>query len=256
MRAHNSQRKTEILVVTPTYSSIESGAGQVVKELITVMARRAPFHFTWAAHDDHEGERILPDMTAPGEAPPTILPMQGWLFFEKIFRLRWPVWNKLSRKLLRHAIVDTDIVWIHDTLYLGAWVAFRRARAIGRPIFITQHNTPVLYAEQSSPWQRAWIHFVDRIITRPMLRKAQQVTFTSHVAARFYQERVSFRNAVRVVPNGVDAQIFHPPSADDYRGLRTRFSLRDDQPVLLFSGRFEKVGGLLALRRIAEALPK
>lgn len=246
-RAQPSQRKGEILVVTPGFATPGSGAAHAAGELITAISRRAPFHFTWVAH----GGGALPNI--PGQ---TMLPMHGWNMVEKPLGRRWPFWNRQSLHTLRQAVTGADLVWLHDTLYPGAVAAFRMARASRKPVLITQHDSPAFYAAHGELMRRGWIRLVDRLVTSRLLRKAHQVTFTSDAAARFYHRRVRFRTPVRIIPDGIEGQVFRPPSADDYRNLRARFALRDDQPVLLFAGRFDAASGLPVIRHLAQLLPK
>src|SRR5262249_14644838 len=132
-RAQSSQRKGEILVVTSGFAAHGTGASHAAGELITAISRRAPFHFTWAAHADG----ALPNI--PGQ---TSLPMQGWRIIEKPFGRRWPFWDRRSLQTLRQAATAADLVWVHDTLYPGAVAAFRMARALHKPVLITQHDNP------------------------------------------------------------------------------------------------------------------
>ena len=67
---------------------------------------------------------------------------------------------------------------------------------------------------------------------------AQQTVFVSDRVAEHYHRRVMFTAPVMIVPNGVDSETFHPAAADKRWELRSSFALRDDQPVLLFVGRF------------------
>jgi glycosyltransferase involved in cell wall biosynthesis len=182
--------------------------------------------------------------------------MQGWNSVENTFGIRWPFWNRHSLQALHEAIAGANLVWIHDTLYPGAHAAFRIARAMGRPVLATQHQSPSFYGAQRNPLRGLWSRLSDRIVTSRLLRQARQVTFTSNAAARFYHRRISFPAPARIIPNGVDSHAFHPPSPDDYRNLRKRFALRDDQPVLLFVGRLERANTLSIIRHMAFLLPK
>ncbi len=246
-RGHGQKRQGEILVVTPAFAAPSGSAYNAVGDLLAAISTRAPFRFTWAAR----ASETLPEI--PGQ---TLLPMRGWNVAENVPGFRWPYWDRASLVTLRHAIAGADCVWLHDTLYPGARAAFRMARAFEKPVLVTQHDNPVFAAGYGGNLQRTWTTLKDRYVTARLLRRAQQVTFTSDNAARFYHRSVPFQAPIKIIPLGVDQRVFCPPSTEEYKELRAKFSLRDDQPVMLFAGRFEAASGLPVIQQLAKILPK
>ncbi len=247
IRGPSSNRQNEILVVTSAFADPEGNICHVAGELISAISMRGPFRFTWAARS---GDSV------PEIAGQTFLPMRGWKMIDNIPGIRSPFWNKASRESLRRAIAAADCVWLHDTLHPGAIMASRMARAMRKPVLVTQHDNPLFAAGYGGSLRRFWASTKDFLITKYLLRRAHQVTFTSDNAARFYNRRVPFKKPVKIIPLGVDRHTYRPPTTDEYKGLRAKFSLRDDQPVMLFAGRFESGSGLAVVRELARLLPK
>jgi glycosyltransferase involved in cell wall biosynthesis len=59
-----------------------------------------------------------------------------------------------------------------------------------------------------------------------------------------------------IIPNGVDPEAFHPIDAEQRWALRAKFALRDDQPVMLFVGRFTEKKGLPVIDHLSKLLPE
>jgi glycosyltransferase involved in cell wall biosynthesis len=106
-----------------------------------------------------------------------------------------------------------------------------------------------------NPALRGLLFAAYRVLGRIVLGGATQVVFVSDSVRRHFQGFVTFKSPPLLVPNGVDATVFHP--VDDARrmALRCELGARPDAPLLLFVGRFVEKKGLLLLRRLAERLP-
>ncbi len=61
---------------------------------------------------------------------------------------------------------------------------------------------------------------------------------------------------VMVIPNGVDPEIFYPVDAEQRKQLRAQFALRDDQPIVMFSGRFVDKKGLPVIEKLSQLMPE
>ncbi len=219
---------------------IERAVGRLVDELVTI----GQFHISWAASMDDAAPPENPFLSA--------IPMKAYNFLERNFGIPWPIWGLKSLRALKNAIHRADLVWLHDAPYMGNIIAFRMARAAKKPVVITQHIGPVPYR---NPLWRGLMAIADRIFTRPMLRNAQQTVFISDLVADNYHRKQIFETPVRIVPNGVDSDVFTPVSAEKRQTLRAQFALRDNQPVLLFVGRFIDKKGLPVIQRLAPMLP-
>lgn len=245
-------RRRAVLVVTPYYAqhggSIERIAGQLIQDI----AAKDVFHFTWAASNCVEPKQQKSNMTEEGKSL-LLLPMRALNQLERFFGWRWPIWTRRSIRQLRRAVEGVDCLWLHDTFSLGSLLAFHMARQQHKPILITKHSGPTKHPHFI---QRLWMSGIDSLITRRLLSQAQQTTFTGDAAAEFYYHRIGFSSPVKIIPNGVDGHIYHPPLPEKRSYLRARFALRRDQPVLLFVGRFTSENGLMVIRELAKLLPE
>lgn len=234
----------EVVVVTHFFGGHGGGIEMVAEKLVREIPLQSFVHFTWMASDCDPAPQI------EGQ---TLVPMKSWNGIEKLLGLPWPLWSFKSLKTLKEAIKKADILWLHDTLYPGNILAYRYARKFKKPIAITQHIAPIPY---KNPVLRLAMKWADRIFTSRMLLNADEVIFISDRVAEEYYARVPFTRPIRVIPNGVDVRLYHAPIPENRRYLRQQFALKNDQPVILFVGRFVAKKGLDVIRRLATALPE
>ena len=238
------ERPLEVAVVSHYYGPHGGGIELVAERLIREIATDETIHFTWIA------SATDPAPIIDGQAT---LPMRTFNATEKLLGVPWPIWTTGSLRRMRQFIQKADVVWLHDTLYLGNIVAFYAARKAGKPVVIAQHIAPIPYR---NPLLRWTMHAADRLITARMLKNANEVIFISDRVAEDYYHRVRFTRPIKVIPNGVDVRLFHPPISENRRFLRQQFALKAEQPVLLFVGRFVEKKGLDVIRRLAQMLPE
>lgn len=239
--SHEGRRT--IAVVTHYYNGHGGGIEQVAQRLIHEVSGLGDFHFIWMASDCDP---------APVIEGQTMIPMSSCNVIERRMGLPMPLWGWKSLSTLRRTIQKADLLWLHDTLYIGNILAFLFAKRAKKPIIITQHIAPIPYR---NPLLRWLMRLADKLITAPMLKNADEVVFISDRVAEDYYRRVTFTKAIKVIPNGVDVRLFHPPIAENRRFLRQQFALKNEQPVLLFVGRFVEKKGLDVLRRLAVLFP-
>jgi glycosyltransferase involved in cell wall biosynthesis len=152
---------------------------------------------------------------------------------------------------LKKAIAAADLVWLHDTLFAGGLAAFWFARRQGKPLLVTRHRGPVRANPKRGKFFTA---LFDRVTSAIMLKNARQATFTNDAVAEHYYQRLPFAAPVKIIPNGVELDVFRPASMERRRHLRHRFALRDTTPVLLFVGDFTEANGLLVIHHLAQFL--
>ena len=136
---------------------------------------------------------------------------------------------------------------LHDCLYATNLLLFRAALKIGRPVVITQHVTEV-------PYRRWLVRSIQgeayRLLTEPMLARADRVVFVSErVRARF--QNVVSRRRSEVIENGIDVSRFGPPQVAERHRIRQELGFDADDTVLLFAGRFVGKKGLAHIRAAA-----
>jgi len=124
--ASGGAKPLEVVVVTHYYAEHGGGIELVADRLIREISLDPAMHFTWFA-SDCDAAPIIEGQAAQ--------PMRSFNFLEKTLGIPWPLWGWRSLGKLRQAIKKADVVWLHDSLYLGnilAMRAARRARKIGR----------------------------------------------------------------------------------------------------------------------------
>lgn len=233
----------KVAAVTHFFAAHGGGIELVAQRLIKEIAKKNECTFTWIASDAD---------AAPIIEGQTMLPMRSSNFIEKILGVPWPLWGRKSLKTMKETIRKSDVVWLHDTLYIGNILASRWAHKYNKPIVITQHIAPIDYR---NPFMRGLMKMADRVFSCRMLRKADEVTFISDRVAEDYYNRIVFTRPIKVIPNGVDTRVYHMPLSENRRFLRQQFALKNEQPVLLFVGRFVERKGLEAIREMAKASP-
>jgi len=234
----------EVAIVTHFFSGHGGGIELVAERLIRELSLDTTFHFSWVASDCDPSPQI------DGHE---ILPMRTCNIFEKLMGFPWPLWGIKSLRTLYKTIRKADVVWLHDTLYFGNILAFLVARKNHKPVIVTQHIAPIPYR---TPLLRWAMSLADKLIGCRILKLADAVVFVSDRVAEDYYARVSFTKPIKVVPNGVDIRVFHPPIAENRRFLRQQFALKSEQPVMLFVGRFVEKKGMDVIRRLAALFPE
>lgn len=239
----DAQPPREVVVVTHYFGAHGGGIERVAERLVRETAEVGNLHFTWFASD----------CDAPADiAGQDLVPVRAFNGFEKFPGLPLPIWSPSGLKRLRRAVQKADVVWLHDTLYMGNLFAFACARKAKKPIVITQHIAPIPYRNPLLRWA---MRLADKLFTARMLKKAEEVIFISDRVAEDYYGRVAFTRSIKVIPNGVDGRIFQPAIPENRRFLREQFALKNKQPVLLFVGRFVEKKGLEVVRRMAAQMP-
>jgi glycosyltransferase involved in cell wall biosynthesis len=94
----------------------------------------------------------------------------------------------------------------------------------------------------------------NRLVSRPMLRAADQVVFISGTTAAYF-EGTRFRRPPILAFNGVDVERFRPAEPGGKDAARSEHDLPAGRPLALFVGRFVEKKGLNVLRALAAARP-
>ena len=187
----------KFLMVTHYFDSHHGGIELVAKQLFRSLVRRK-CEVVWAAANV---------TAAPVEDTcAAVLPLKTWNVVETFTGLPFPIPSIGALKELCSRVGHADVVLLHDCLYLSNIAAFLRARALNVPVMIVQHIGIVPYRNFLL---NAIMRLANALVTRPMLAAAQQVIFISQNTAHYFAS-VPFRQAPRVVFNGVDTKIFTP----------------------------------------------
>lgn len=176
---------------------------------------------------------------------------RAWNVTERRLGFPYPLPSPLLYGKIRREVAASDVLHLHDCLYAANIAAFVAARAVHKPVLLTQHVAAVPYenvvvaAAQRAAYATAG---------RALLTGADQVTFVSPRVMAHFSGRVRFRRPPEVVENGVDTGLFRPP-AEGEAALRARLGVPERGPTLLFVGRFVSRKGLEAVRAAVVARP-
>jgi starch synthase len=149
-----------------------------------------------------------------------------------------PGWRGL-RALLRE-VQRSDVVIVHDSLYITSICAMLAARVKGRKVVLIQHIAGIAF---SSAVLRGVMALANLVVTRPMLRAADRLVFISDTVRQELLGQPARRD-YRLVFNGVDGALFHPAAAVPAAGA-----------PILFVGRFVEKKGLAVIRALAMQRP-
>lgn len=152
---------------------------------------------------------------------------------------------------LRRAVREADVVIIHDALYVTSILARMFAGGARKPVVLIQHIAAIEFA---NPLMRGLMRLANGLVTRPMLRRADQALFISDTVRTAFAD-VRTKRVPRLLFNGVDGAIFHAGSGDERAGTRQRHGLSATKRLAVFVGRFVEKKGLRVLREVARRLP-
>jgi glycosyltransferase involved in cell wall biosynthesis len=220
---------------------IEIVAGRLAREFA-----RSGIDVAWLATD------ASPSPDSKDEPRLRAIPLAAGNIAERLTGIPYPVLTPASFWRIVREVKAADAVLIHDALYLTSIAAFLAARWFGRPVVVVQHIGVVPFR---NPILRRTMELANRLFTRPILARSDQTVFISESTARHFNG-LKYRTRPEVIFNGVDTEVFSPPSGvDDIAAARCHFGLPVARPVALFVGRFVEKKGLPVLERLAKARP-
>jgi glycosyltransferase involved in cell wall biosynthesis len=178
-------------------------------------------------------------------------PIPAWNVTERRLGFPYPLPDPRYRRALGEIVEASDVVHLHDCLYATNLMLFRMALKMGRPVVITQHVTEV-------PYRRWLVRSIQgeayRLLTEPMLARADRVVFVSERVRARFQDVVSCHRS-EVIENGIEVSGFAPPPAAERHQIRQELGFDEAETVLLFAGRFVAKKGLAHIRAAAAQQP-
>jgi glycosyltransferase involved in cell wall biosynthesis len=173
-------------------------------------------------------------------------------FAEALLKIPYPVLFPSAWRAIFKEATQADIVLVHDALYMTSIVAYLAARRYRKPFVIVQHIGLVPYR---NPLLRKLMELANRLVARPILRRAKKVVFISELTKQYFAD-IRWRHAPALIFNGVDTKIFFPLVDDaEIAESRRKFDFARGVPIALFVGRFVEKKGLAVLERMARGRP-
>ena len=240
-RAVPEPANVKILIVSNYFYPEHIGGVEVVADNLATHYRRA----------GHEVRMVAADVPPSfRRAQPGDVPLRAWNLAEARLGFPYPIPGPAALPELWRQVDWCDVVHAHDSLYISSALSCLMARVRGRPVLITQHAKTIAYEQPYRRWlQTIAYHSLGRFV----LMLAGQVIF---VSAPVHDEMVRFvkpSQKARVVLNGVDTGFFAPLDSEARAGVRKRFGLEANKPLVLFVGRMVERKGVHLLRPIIEA---
>ena len=232
----------QFLCITHFFEAHGGGVERVAGQLNRHIARTG-HPIAWAASEA--------DPT-PDTAELTALPLRCVDPLEKLTGLPMPIPLPSAWNAMRRAVRRSDVVIIHDALYLTSLLAMLLAKLAGKRVILIQHIAAIEFA---SPVMRTIMRLANAIVTRPMLARADQAIFISEtVRAAFTGLRM--KRSPHLLFNGVDGAIFNTAVQADKAAVRRRHGLPDGVKTAMFVGRFVDKKGLAVIERLARRHPE
>jgi glycosyltransferase involved in cell wall biosynthesis len=232
------------LMITNYFESHQGGleliGGRLVRELL-----RLGEDVRWVASD------VTPP-AVDGELGGRAVPVRLCNITERRLGIPFPFPGLGALRSLALEVRRADVVLLQDSLYPMCVAAFLCAALWRKPVVIAQHVGIVPYR---NPLFRLIMAFLNRVVARPMLARADRVAFFSEITARYFAG-VRHRSPPTLMFTGVDTEVFHPVAETDKGGLRRRLELSAVRPVVLFVGRFVEKKGLPILEQMVRQRPE
>jgi glycosyltransferase involved in cell wall biosynthesis len=166
---------------------------------------------------------------------------------EKLLGIPYPVLLPSAWRAILRETARSEVVLVHDALYMTSLIGWLAARLHRKPLVIVQHVGLVPFR---SALLRGLMQLANRLIAAPLLRRADRAIFISELTMTQFAS-VRWRRAPALVFNGVDTSIFSPPSTPEAQQAREALNLPSDVPIALFVGRFVEKKGLQVLESLA-----
>lgn len=167
------------------------------------------------------------------------------LFFLEKFHVPVPL-TLLSLQSFR-ALSRSDVVHVHDGLYVSSFLAAMFAKLIGKKVVVTVHISHILYSNKVVDTLEKVAEY---LIAKPIFEVADSILLINDELSSDFS---SYSNKVHVLPNGVDTNLFHPVSLIEKKKLRIKNGITTEKKILLFVGRLvPKKGFDLLLRATSD----
>ncbi len=215
---------------------LERVAGHLNREFVA-----AGHTSSWAA-GDADG---LPD------SPAKLIGLRCANPTEALTGLPMPIPWPRSVRALSLAVSASDIVVIHDALYVTSIWAMIFAKKRRKPVVLIQHIGSIPFASRA---MRAIMQIANVIVTRPMMSAADRLVFISDTVRDELMGSPPRRES-QLVFNGVDHRVFNGCGDHPREVTRRRWSLPEGKTLAIFVGRFVEKKGLSVIHALARQRP-
>lgn len=217
----NKSKLNIVIVVTYTYPYIGSGIGNVALNQAIRLSKLG--HNVTIISSNYPKSKS--EFKRSGV---THLKMNANFILEK-FNVPMPLF--IFNQKAKEAIKKSDIVHIHDSIYISSLFAVLIAKLYKKKVVLTQH---IAFLKYKQLLLNLLQKFAYSIIGKYVFKKSDAIIyFNPQVEALV----THYRNVINL-PNGVDTNIFKPVSNKVKLLLRKEFNIPTDKKIILFVGRF------------------
>lgn len=235
--------RPRILVISPYYEAHGGGVEIVAGQLARGLASHG-YEVTWAASDSDASD---------AEAGVRCVPMRANNSVEVRTGVPVPLWTPAALRRLIRVMRESDVVLMHESLYLSNIVAALAARALRKSLVVVQHVGDVPYRSKALSMV---VTLGNAVAARLVHHCAQRVVFVSAVVRDYFCLPASaVRSKSVLIPNGFDPARFRPVTDAERERTRSRLGFCGNDPVVLFVGRFVEKKGLGLIHELARKRP-
>jgi len=141
------------------------------------------------------------------------------------------------KKQLKKEIRDFDIIHMHDFRSYQNIVTYRYAKKYNVPYVLQAHGS-VLPFFQKQGLKRIF----DLFFGYKILRDASKVIALTRTEAVQYKKMGIDEDKIEIVPNGIDLSEYE--NLPEKGEFRKKYSIRDDEKIILYLGRIHKIKGI------------
>ena len=185
------------------------------------------------------------------ESPAEIIALRCTNSIEKSTGLPIPLPGLRSLTRLWKAVRRSDLVVIHDALYLSSIATMVMAKLAGKQTVLIQHIGSITFA---STLLTVVMKIANTIVTKPMMHSASRVVFISATVREEFASVAAKREPLLVF-NGVDTNVFLSHRDGNNSGATSQFGLPTSKPLAVFVGRLVEKKGLEIVRQLALIQP-
>lgn len=226
---------SKILIVTPYYGGHGGGVELVAQRLAVALATKG-WQITWVASGDSD--------SFEGDLGWTQRPVHANNAFERRTGVPFPLWGIHALRVLWAEMKPTNVVMVHESLYLSSMMAVLMARLLRKPVLLVQHISTVPY---KSRLLRMIVLLGNLLWTRMVHALSDTKVYISAQVMEYFEGPRETPRSI-LIPNGVDLDSF-------FIDLKNCQKSGDKEPRILFVGRFVEKKGLDIIEGLAQLRP-
>jgi len=209
------------VVVSYTYPYIGSGIGNVAQKQAELLAQSGHQVFLLSSNFPKSSAEFVHKKV-------THIKFPALFFLEKV---HVPVPLTMLSPASIKAISRSDIVHIHDGLYLSSFLAAIVAKLFRKKVIVTVHINHLHY---QNVLVNTLEYMAEFLIAKPVFMLSDKILVINHTLEK---ELKSYKVKIQTLSNGVDLKLFHPAKLSQKIILRKKYNIPLQKKIVLFVGR-------------------